>query len=210
MEARVKARTPPADRASMNSQLRLNVILPILVLAVLATGAGLFTLTRGQEPSAASDERLLSGLERPTHTPVSPAKTAKPRTPAKPGQSAKPKPVKPAKPARPVVRLNAGLPPALARALTSRRVAVVSLVTPGSGLDESAAREAAAGARAAGAAFVTVDVSSDRAARPFSVLLGVLEAPTVLVFRRPGELYVQLEGFVDLDMVAQAADNAHS
>jgi hypothetical protein len=41
-------------------------------------------------------------------------------------------------------------------------------------------------------------------------MLGVLEAPTVLVFKRPGELYVQLDGFVDLDMVAQAADNAHS
>lgn len=189
----------------MNSQLRLNVILPIVLFAVLATGAGLFTLTRGQESPGASDEPLVSRI-----TPLSPAKTAKPRTPAKPVQSAKPKPVKPAKPAKPVVKLNAGLPPALARALTARRVAVVSLVTPGSGLDESAAREAAAGARAAGAAFVTVDVGSDRAARPFSVMLGVLEAPTVLVFKRPGELYVRLDGFVDLDMVAQAADNAHS
>ncbi len=187
----------------MNSQLRLNVILPIVLVAILATGAGLFTLTRGQSASAA-DQPLLPARQLPTKTPVSPAKAAKPQTPVKP---AKPKPVKPAKP---VVKLNAGLPPALARALTSRPVAVVSLVTPGSGLDESAAREAAAGARAAGAAFVSVDVGSERSARPFSIMLGVLEAPTVLVFKRPGELYVQLDGFVDLDMVAQAADNAHS
>ena len=35
----------------MNSQLRLNVILPIVLFAVLATGVGLFTLTRGRRSS---------------------------------------------------------------------------------------------------------------------------------------------------------------
>jgi type IV secretory pathway VirB10-like protein len=192
----------------MNTQLRLNVILPIVLFAVLAVGVGLFTLTRGQGSSSAADESQLSVIHRPT--PVSPAKTAKPRTPTKPVQSAKPKPVKPAKPAKPVVKLNAGLPPALARALTSQRVAVVSFVTPDSGIDEMAAMEAAAGARAVGAAFVTVDVSRERSARPFSLMLGVLKAPSVLIFKRPGELFVQLDGFADLDTVAQAADNAYS
>ena len=192
----------------MNTQLRLNVILPIVLFAVLAVGVGLFTLTRGQGSSSAADESQLSVIHRPA--PVSPAKTAKPRTPTKPVQSAKPKPVKPAKPAKPVVKLNAGLPPALARALTSHRVAVVSFVTPDSGIDEMAAMEAAAGARAVGAAFVTVDVSRERSARPFSLMLGVLKAPSVLIFKRPGELFVQLDGFADLDTVAQAADNAYS
>jgi len=192
----------------MNTQLRLNVILPIVLFAVLAVGVGLFTLTRGQGSSSAADESQLSVIHRPA--PVSPAKTAKPRTPTKPVQSAKPKPVKPAKPAKPVVKLNAGLPPALARALTSQRVAVVSFVTPDSGIDEMAAMEAAAGARAVGAAFVTVDVSRERSARPFSLMLGVLKAPSVLIFKRPGELFVQLDGFADLDTVAQAADNAYS
>ena len=192
----------------MNTQLRLNVILTIVLFAVLAVGVGLFTLTRGQGSSSAADESQLSVIHRPA--PVSPAKTAKPRTPTKPVQSAKPKPVKPAKPAKPVVKLNAGLPPALARALTSQRVAVVSFVTPDSGIDEMAAMEAAAGARAVGAAFVTVDVSRERSARPFSLMLGVLKAPSVLIFKRPGELFVQLDGFADLDTVAQAADNAYS
>jgi len=192
----------------MNTQLRLNVILPIVLFAVLAVGVGLFTLTRGQGSSSAADESQLSVIHRPA--PVSPAKTAKPRTPTKPVQSAKPKPVKPVKPAKPVVKLNAGLPPALARALTSQRVAVVSFVTPDSGIDEMAAMEAAAGARAVGAAFVTVDVSRERSARPFSLMLGVLKAPSVLIFKRPGELFVQLDGFADLDTVAQAADNAYS
>jgi hypothetical protein len=85
---------------------------------------------------------------------------------------------------------------------------VVSFVTPGAGLDELAAKEAAAGANAVGASFVAVDVGRERQARPYAVMLGALEAPTVLVFKRPGEVFVRLNGFADLDTVAQAADNA--
>jgi hypothetical protein len=190
----------------MNGQLRLNIVLPIVLFAVLATGVGLFTLSRGQETSTASNDVALSALPRPAHKPVAPAPTTAPKA-ARPA-SPKPKPTHRAKPAKPTVKLNAGLPPALVRALTARRVAVVSLVTPDAGLDAMATLEAAAGARAAGASFVTVDVSRERQARPFAVMLGVLEAPTVLVFKRPGELFVRLDGFADLDMVAQAADNA--
>lgn len=194
----------------MNGRLRVNILLPIVLLAVLATGIGLFILTRSQETSTASDDASLSSLPRPARTPVTPAPTAA-ATPRADGRAKpKPKPARPAKPAKPKVKLTAGLPPALARALTSRRVAVVSLMTPDAGVDELATMEAAAGARAAGASFVTVDVSRERQARPFAVMLGVLEAPTVLVFKRPGELFVRLDGFADLDVVAQAADNASS
>ena len=84
------------------------------------------------------------------------------------------------------------------------------MVTPDSDVDGIATREAAAGARAAGAAFVTVDVTKERGARPFAVELGVVEAPAVLVYKRPGELFVRLDGFADLDTVAQAAENAFS
>jgi hypothetical protein len=190
----------------MNGQLRLNVILPIVLFATLAVGVGLFMLSRGTETSTASTDSALTPLGRPAPAPVAPApKTARP-VPAMP----RPKPARPVKPARPKVTLNAGLPPALKRALTARPVAVVSLVTPDAGLDELAAKEAAAGASAVGASFVTVDVSRERQARPFTVMLGVLDAPTVLVFKRPGELFVQLDGFADLDTVAQAADNARS
>ena len=193
----------------MNSQLRLNVILPIVLFATLAMGVGLFTLTRGQGSSGASNAGLIS-QPRPARAPVTPART--PQTAEKPTNAAKPKPARQAKPkaAKPVVKLNPGLPPTLARALRSSPVAVVSLITPDSVLDEMAAKEAAAGARAAGAAFVTVDVTREKHARPFAVKLGVLNAPTVLVYKRPGELFVRLDGFADLDTVAQAADNAFS
>jgi hypothetical protein len=190
----------------MNSQLRFNVILPIVLFAVLAVGVGLFTLTRGQGSSSASSADLIS-RPKPAH-PVAPART-KPRTSVKPAKAAKAKPAK-RKAVKPVVRLNPGLPPTLARALRSSPVAVVSLITPDSALDEMAAKEAAAGARAAGAAFVTVDVSREKHARPYAVKLGVVNAPTVLVYKRPGDLFLRLDGFADLDTVAQAADNAFS
>lgn len=188
----------------MNGQLRLNVVLPIVLFATLAAGIGVFMLSRSPETSTASTDSALTPLSRPKPTPVAP-KTARP-APAKP----KPKPARPVKPAQPKVKLNAGLPPTLRRALTARPVAVVSLLTPDARLDEMAMREAAAGAGAADASFVKVDVSRERQARPFAVMLGVLEAPSVLVFKRPGELFVQLDGFADLEMVAQAAENAAS
>ena len=189
----------------MNGQLRLNVILPIVLFAALAAAVGLFMLSRGSETSTASTDSALAPLPRAAHAPVTPPAAP----PAKAKQAPVAKRAKPTRPARPKVHLNSGLPPALSRALTSRPVAVVSLVTPEAGLDAMAVKEAAAGARAADASFVTVDVSKERQARPFAVMLGVLEAPTVLVFKRPGELFVRLDGFADLDMVAQAADNAH-
>jgi hypothetical protein len=179
----------------VNGQLRLNVILPIVLLAATGAALSLFMLSRGAGASTASTDSVA-----PLPRLVAP-KTARP---AKPTHASKPK----AKPARPKVKLNPGLPPAVARALTARPVAVVAFVTPSARLDEMAAKEAAAGARAGGASFVTVDVSKERQARPFAVKLGVLEAPTVLVFKRPGDVFVRLEGFTDLDVVAQAAENA--
>jgi hypothetical protein len=193
----------------MDGQLRLNVILPIVLVAVLATAIGLFTLSRSAGSSSSSSAGLTPVLHRPAHPPAAPAHTAKPRTAVKPANTAKPKP-KQVKPARPKIKLNPGLPPTLAAALRSSPVAVVSLVTPDSDVDDIATKEAAAGARAAGAAFVVVDVTNEKRARPFAVGLGVVEAPTVLVYKRPGELVVRLDGFADLDTVAQAADNAFS
>jgi hypothetical protein len=192
----------------MNGQLRLNVVVPIILLAVVGAALSLFMLSRGAQTSTASTDSALTPLPR-LHAPKAFAKAARPTKPArsdaKPAKAAVP--AKP-KPVRPKVKLNPGLPPALARALTAQRVAVVAFVTPDARLDEMAANEAAAGARAGGAAFVKVDVSKERAARPFAVKLGVLEAPTVLVFKRPGNLFVRLDGFADLDVVAQAAENA--
>ena len=70
--------------------------------------------------------------------------------------------------------------------------------------------EAAAGARAAGAGFVALDVTTaGRAAEALMLKYDtVFHAPAVLVFRGAGELALQLDGFRDRDTVAQAATNA--
>jgi hypothetical protein len=184
----------------MNGQLRLNVILPIVLCAVLATGIGLFMLSRSASSAGASSSGLTPLVHRPARPPAAQAPTA---------AKAKRAPAK-AKPARPRIKLDPGLPPTLARALRSSPVAVVSMITPDSAVDDIATREAKAGARAAGAAFVTVDVTNEKRARPFALELGAVEAPAVLVYKRPGELFVRLDGFADLDTVAQAAENAFS
>lgn len=185
----------------MNSQLRLGVVLPIVLVATIATAVGLFMLSRGQEPSTSVDS------VRPLGLPPAVKSAPKPASPPAPVAKAKPRPKPRPKPA---VRLNAGLPRPLAKALTARRVAVVSLVTPDSDLDDTAAKEAAAGAAAVGASFLTVNVSNEAQAKPFALMLGVLNSPAVIVFKRPGETFVQFDGFVDRDAVAQAAENAAS
>jgi hypothetical protein len=119
---------------------------------------------------------------------------------AKPEPPVKPKP-------RPTVAAN-GLPLSLAAALKRHQVVVVSLVVPGGSVDELANAEAQAGARDAGVGFVTIDVLDRKQGGPLAAKLGVLEAPAVLVYRRPDTLFVQLEGFADRETVAQAAANA--
>ena len=64
------------------------------------------------------------------------------------------------------------------------------------------------GARDAHSGFVGINVFRQAEAAPLTELLGVLQDPAVLVFKRPGTVFVQLNGFADKDTVAQAAANA--
>ena len=93
-------------------------------------------------------------------------------------------------------------------AFAGREVVVVSLFAPDVPLDELAVAEARSGAASVGAGFVALNVYDESQARPLTKLLGVLEDPTVLVFRRPGSLFLRLAGFADEQTVAQAARNA--
>jgi hypothetical protein len=95
---------------------------------------------------------------------------------------------------------------ALDAALSRYGVVVVSLYAPGVAVDSLAAKEAAAGAAAANAGFVAFDVFNERQVRQLAKLLGNLSIsnPSVLVFVRPRELSVRLQGFVDRDIVAHA------
>ncbi len=121
--------------------------------------------------------------------------------------------VKPAKPARaPVTRVLAtnGLPMQIMVALRSHNVVVVSLWGTGGKIDGMSRDEAAAGAAAVGAGFVSLNViERGREAEALTLELGtMLRAPTVLLFTSGGKLANTLEGFRDRETVGQAALNA--
>jgi hypothetical protein len=179
----------------MSETPRLRVIGLAAALAVLALAAGFFLLSRGQASSGA------------TITP----NTVVPLSQRPNGKAGKPVVRKPAarKPAvrKPAVAAN-GLPFALATALARHRVVVVSLYVPNVELDDMAMLEARAGAASADAGFVALDVTKESEARPLTRLLGVLESPAVLIYRRPSDLAIQFSGFADQQTVFQAARNA--
>lgn len=162
-------------------------------LALLALGGGFLLLSGGQPTSDAATHTVVPLSKRQGK-----ANQVK-RTVRKPAAK---KPV--AKPAA----TQDGLPAVLAEALARNRVVVVSLFAPDVELDDMAMREAKAGAAAAGAGFVALNVLNEAQSRPLTKQLGVLEDPAVLVFRRPGELIVRFAGFADKQTVLQAARNA--
>jgi hypothetical protein len=192
----------------MSSTPRLRVVGLVAGLAVLALAAGFFLLSRGQSSSTAASTHTVLPLSKRSQPRVK-KHAAKPvvRKPAvtKP-VAAKPAAVKPVA-AKPATDEN-GLPSVLAAALASHRVVVLSLYAPGVELDDTALLEARAGAAAAGAGFVALDVLNERQSKPLTKKLGVLEDPSVLIFRRPDEVVISFSGFADKQTVAQAARNA--
>ena len=190
----------------MSSSPRLSVVAPAAGLCVLALGAGVFFMTRGQEASQAS-----TGLS--TQQLVQRAAAQRKTVPTKPKAEAAPKnkpAVKPKPKPKPVVdpTLNTGLPSVVTSAFSGRKVVVVALYAPDVPLDTMAVAEARAGAKAAGVGFVALNVLHEAQARPLTKLLGVLEDPAVLVFKRPGDVFLRLSGYADQQTVAQAARNA--
>lgn len=205
----------------MSERPRLQVIVPIIAATTAALGLGMFMLTRA-EPTSTSSSATLRPLKTVVQQPPAAAPTTKPATkpavstkPATtPAASTKPKAKATPKPKPRIVvarvKLNPGLPSSVAAALQLRKVAVVVLYSPRAPVDDIVVKEARAGAEAVGAAFVALNVLDERQARPLTTLLGMLEDPTVLVFRRPGDVAVTFDGFADRETVAQAAQNAAS
>jgi hypothetical protein len=188
----------------MSLRLPTRTLAPVLVLAVLGGIVATFMVAR--PPSSAVDDTpslVRPKLAKPTRVKEpAPAKTKVPVTKAKPA----PVPLVKPKPA-PAVDAN-GLPRVLSTALAGNRVVVVGLHDPDSALDQMALAEAQAGARAAGAGFVAINVLAEAQSRPLLELLGALENPGILVYRRPDVLFARMSGFADSETVAQAAANA--
>jgi hypothetical protein len=212
----------------MSLRLPTRTLAPVLVLAVLGGVVATFMVTR--LPSTADDTPTLVRPKLTKPAPVkkpAPAKArkAKPTTSAarkpvttpaaKPvtTPAAKPKPVPVAPPAPPTrapapAAVDDGLPKVLSAALSDHRVVVVGLYDPQAAVDEIALAEARAGAAAAGVGFVALNVFAEAQSRPLLELLGTLENPSVLVYRRPNTLFARIGGFADRETVAQAAANA--
>ena len=194
----------------MSLRLPTRTLAPVLVLAVLGGIVATFMVAR--PPSSTGDET--PSLVRPRLAQPAPVKkSAKARAKTKttaPVTKPKPAPApvaKPAKPAEPPVDAN-GLPRVLSTALAGNRVVVVGLHDPDSALDQMALAEARAGARSAGAGFVAINVFAESQSRPLLELLGALENPGILVYRKPDVLFARMSGFADSETVAQAAANA--
>ena len=144
-----------------------------------------------------------------------PAKTAAPAKTAPavkhaeaapaPAQAA-PKPKATPKPKPPANPYN--LPLELVGALAKHDTVVVSLYSPESKVDTIAYAEARAGAVAGHVGFVALSVLDPAKVRNLTEQLGVLSDPGILIYKRPGTLAARIDGFVDRDTVAQAAQDA--
>ena len=170
----------------------------------------LFVFTSGRGSAAEADLALppvAAAAAKPAKAPAvhktaaaKAAAKAKPATPRAPVKAA-PKKVVPKIP-------PTGFPVAVDRALANHKVVVVSLVVPGSPIDELAAGEAKAGAKLGGAGYLALNVLNERVAQALLAKLDGPKEPSVLVFKHTGEVALALEGFVDRETVAQAAANA--
>ena len=108
----------------------------------------------------------------------------------------------------PRVKLLPGLPAAIAQKLRYENVVVVSLYGAKAPGDRKALAHARVGAKKTGAGFVALNVFDERKANALVKFLGNADSPAVLVVRRPGTVVTQIDGFVDAEIVAQAAQNA--
>ena len=176
----------------------------VLVVAALAGGLGMFVLG-GPAESVAAPKVIVPYKDRKaaaaTPAAATPAATRTPAATAKPA-AATPTPV--AKP-KPAPKPDDGLPAKLTAALAANRTVVVALYSPDSSVAAMARAEAEAGAKQANVAFVALNVLVPKEIDELTATLGVMSEPAVLVFRRPGNVAVRLDGFADRELVAQAA-----
>ena len=200
----------------MSLSPRVRILAAALVLAVAALAAG-FMLLGGNPSSSQAAVKTIKPLHPVNKVAKKAPATKTNKVLAKaPAKKVAPKPAK--KTAKPGPTVINGMPAALAHALASHAVVVVSLYAPRSSVDAMATDEAKHGAALAGAGFVAFSVADEKVVSPLTSLLTgaqtaadrVLDGPAVLVFQRPRTLFVRFNGFADRDTVAQAVANAAS
>ena len=214
----------------MNVSAPIKVFALVGLLAALVLGGGMMFLGRGttdvdaapavlptkkkaglaEAPAAAKKvaPKANAAAKKPVER-TSPASTTATATPApKPAVKKKATPAPASREYRGIA--TNGLPMQIAVALRSEDVVVVALWGTGGKIDGLSRDEARAGARAAGAGFVALNVIDHaREAEALTLQVGsLLRAPAVLVFTRPKTVANRLDGFRDRESVAQAALDA--
>jgi hypothetical protein len=187
---------------------QMRVVAALGGVAALGLAAFMFTMERPLAASQASVASIkpLHRVRKPgTHGTLRTKSTTALRKPSV--THAKHKAI-PKKAMPKPVALLPGLPREVATALRTHELVVVSLYDPQARVDQISLAEASAGAKAADAGFVPLNVLGQRQAGPLVRQLGVLPDPAVLVYRRPGDLVARFDGFADRDTVAQAVLNA--
>jgi len=108
----------------------------------------------------------------------------------------------------PLVHVDPTLPAALRVALLHHGIVVAVLYAPNARGDNAAVQAARAGARAAHVGFAALNVSNEAVATSIALKLPGSSDPSVAVVRRPGEITLVLNGYVDSDVITQAARDA--
>ena len=149
------------------------------------TAAGAPTAAASTGAAAAAAEKAIAGTQKASPQP--PARTAAPK--------------------RSAVGAN-GLPSTIDSLFAKHAIVVVSVFDPQSSTDAISYAEAKAGASDARVGFVGVSLLDNPVAAALTSSLpggGLLPAPGVLIYRKPGMLVQRIDGFADRDVVAQAA-----
>jgi hypothetical protein len=169
------------------------VRLVALVGAVAALAGGFLVLksTQGGGTSASEPKLLHTSVgprARHNRKPVQPAHKPVHRSPVAPN----------------------GLPRTVADALAKNPVVVISVVAPRGRVDELAFREAQAGAAAAGAGFVRINAFRQAEVAPLDAKVDIRSNPALIVMRRPDQVSIQIDGFVDRATIVQAVADART
>lgn len=193
----------------MNLTVSRPVQIFALVAVIAAVGGGAMLMLKPKQAATAPVVLTKSPATPATTTaaPTAPAAKPKPAATRYPAAPAVPRAVPVTKAPAKVVGAN-GLPLAIDKALRTHTIVVVSLFDPESSTDAISYAEAKAGAADAKVGFVAVSLLDNPIAAALTSSLpsgGLLPAPGVLVYRRPGMLVQRIDGFADRDVIAQAA-----
>jgi hypothetical protein len=137
---------------------------------------------------------------------TTPAPALQPTTPSS-SPLPTPPPAKPAHRRSATTETRSGFPAAVDSALRRKKIVVVAVYMPRASVDLVVRNEAQAAAASAGAAFVAIRATNERAVRPLLARVGVIPDPAVLVVERPGVVAAQL-GVTDRGTIAQAVAQA--